>query len=143
MILILAIVINIVLYLKVVRTAWRQLQTVGFEQRTTDTVAAKNDQRRAKKDLLKTKVMIVILGVFALCWSPYCICILVDTFTNGITSDTIVLKKFLFELGIINSGINWIIYGAMNTDFREAFKHILTCGKLGGDNVSPMSSGNT
>ncbi|XP_052071150.1 histamine H2 receptor-like [Mytilus californianus] len=36
------------------------------------------------KNIVKTKIMIVVLGVFALCWSPYCFLVILQTFKNTI-----------------------------------------------------------
>lgn len=120
---------NFIMYVKVMRTAWRRLQETRISG-TSDT----NSQRHiiiSKKDVRKTKIMVLVLGIFAVCWGPYCVIIIAETFFVNKNIQLIIVKKFFGCLGMLNSGLNWIVYGVKNKNFRQAFKYLLSCGTCG------------
>ncbi|XP_050085047.1 dopamine receptor 1 isoform X1 [Anopheles aquasalis] len=85
----------------------------------------------------------VIMGVFLICWVPFfCVNIIAAFCKTCIGQQTF---KVLSWLGYSNSAFNPIIYSIFNTEFREAFKRILTsrsswcCGQEMG-NIYPRSS---
>lgn len=66
----------------------------------------------------------VIMGVFLVCWVPFfCVNIVAAFCKTCIGGQTF---KILSWLGYSNSAFNPIIYSIFNTEFREAFKRILT-----------------
>ncbi|KAG4074807.1 hypothetical protein HA402_006446, partial [Bradysia odoriphaga] len=66
----------------------------------------------------------VIMGVFLICWVPFfCVNIVAAFCKTCIGGQTF---KILSWLGYSNSAFNPIIYSIFNTEFREAFKRILT-----------------
>ncbi|XP_038104852.1 dopamine receptor 1 isoform X2 [Culex quinquefasciatus] len=85
----------------------------------------------------------VIMGVFLVCWVPFfCVNIIAAFCKTCIGPQTF---KVLSWLGYSNSAFNPIIYSIFNTEFREAFKRILTtrsswcCGQEMG-NIYPRHS---
>ncbi|XP_072759966.1 dopamine receptor, D1 isoform X2 [Anoplolepis gracilipes] len=68
----------------------------------------------------------VIMGVFLVCWVPFFCVNIVAAYCKTCIS----LRAFqvLTWLGYSNSAFNPIIYSIFNTEFREAFKRILTKG---------------
>ncbi|XP_032680046.1 dopamine receptor 1 isoform X1 [Odontomachus brunneus] len=68
----------------------------------------------------------VIMGVFLICWVPFFCVNIVAAYCKT----CIPLRAFqvLTWLGYSNSAFNPIIYSIFNTEFREAFKRILTKG---------------
>jgi dopamine D1-like receptor len=80
------------------------------------------------------------MGVFLICWVPFfCINIVAAFCKTCISGQTF---KVLTWLGYSNSAFNPIIYSIFNTEFREAFKRILTtrsscCGHQELDNIYP------
>lgn len=70
----------------------------------------------------------VIMGVFLICWVPFfCVNIVAAFCKTCIGGQTF---KVLSWLGYSNSAFNPIIYSIFNTEFREAFKRILTSRNL-------------
>lgn len=66
----------------------------------------------------------VIMGVFLGCWVPFfCVNIVAAFCKTCIGGQTF---KILSWLGYSNSAFNPIIYSIFNTEFRDAFKRILT-----------------
>lgn len=83
------------------------------------------------------------MGVFLVCWVPFfCVNIVAAFCKTCIGPQTF---KILSWLGYSNSAFNPIIYSIFNTEFREAFKRLLTarstycCGQEMG-NIYPRSS---
>ncbi|KAJ8311940.1 hypothetical protein KUTeg_010507 [Tegillarca granosa] len=120
-------IVNFIMYVKVMRTACRRLKQSRKISGTSN-----NDSQRhisiSKKDVRKTKIMVLILGIFAICWGPYCTVIIIETFFVDANITLIIVKKFFGCLGMLNSALNWIVYGIKNKNFRQAFKHILSFG---------------
>lgn len=86
----------------------------------------------------------VIMGVFLICWVPFfCVNIVAAFCKTCIGGQTF---KILSWLGYSNSAFNPIIYSIFNTEFREAFKRILTsrnlwcCARAELGNVHPRHS---
>ncbi|KAJ8319478.1 hypothetical protein KUTeg_004569 [Tegillarca granosa] len=130
---------NFIMYVKVMRTAWRRLKETKRISGTSDT----NSQRHiniSKKDVRKTKIMVLVLGIFAICWGPYCVIIITETFFVDKNIELIIAKKFFGCLGMMNSGLNWIVYGVKNKNFRQAFKYLLSFGACGNKDGYDMST---
>ncbi|XP_044754770.1 dopamine receptor 1 isoform X1 [Coccinella septempunctata] len=66
----------------------------------------------------------IIMGVFLICWVPFFCMNIVAAFCKTCIPD--ITFKILTWLGYSNSAFNPIIYSIFNTEFREAFKKILT-----------------
>jgi dopamine D1-like receptor len=88
----------------------------------------------------------VIMGVFLICWVPFFCVNIVAAFCK--TCIPGIVFKILTWLGYSNSAFNPIIYSIFNTEFREAFRRILTThyppcccdGKCGYEAVSGRTS---
>ncbi|XP_076295752.1 dopamine receptor, D1 isoform X2 [Lasioglossum baleicum] len=68
----------------------------------------------------------VIMGVFLICWVPFFCVNIVAAYCK--TCISVRAFQVLTWLGYSNSAFNPIIYSIFNTEFREAFKRILTKG---------------
>ncbi|XP_047356560.1 D(1)-like dopamine receptor isoform X2 [Vespa velutina] len=68
----------------------------------------------------------VIMGVFLICWVPFFCVNIVAAYCK--TCISVQAFQVLTWLGYSNSAFNPIIYSIFNTEFREAFKRILTKG---------------
>ncbi|XP_071131266.1 histamine H2 receptor-like [Mytilus edulis] len=122
-----SIIANFVMYVKVVKIAFSQINAIQSEKSamTEDTF---RHVRVKKNNIKKTKMMILVLGVFAVCWGPYCVTLVFETLFLEPSDNLEMAKKCLACFGLINSGLNWIIFGVKNSSFRKAFKYILCCG---------------
>lgn len=115
------------------------MKSIRAVSRPRSTSAEKRYQslRRAKPHTNKTKIrnlhqsdhkaaitVGIIMGVFLICWMPFfCVNILAAFCKTCIGDQTF---KVLTWLGYSNSAFNPIIYSIFNTEFRQAFKRILT-----------------
>lgn len=68
---------------------------------------------------------LMILGCFTVCWCPFFITILVAKLTKSSYVSTIY--EIFFNLAMINSSLNPLIYSWKNTNFRKAFLCLLKC----------------
>lgn len=66
----------------------------------------------------------IIVGVFLFCWVPFFAVNIASPFCKRCIPD--VVFKVLTWLGYFNSALNPIIYSIFNTEFRDAFRKIIT-----------------
>uniref|UniRef100_A0A3B1JAE6 Dopamine receptor D2a n=1 Tax=Astyanax mexicanus TaxID=7994 RepID=A0A3B1JAE6_ASTMX len=80
----------------------------------------KFSQQKEKK---ATQMLAIVLGVFIICWLPFFITHIVNTYYNVPAE----LYTAFTWLGYVNSAVNPIIYTTFNIEFRKAFIKILHC----------------
>lgn len=86
-----------------------------------------NIHRRARKDFHQLITMVIVLGMFMLCWLPYvCLSVVVTIWDTPYFH---YIKRCCLIPGLINSGINWIIYGYRKKEFQRAFKALIKCSR--------------
>lgn len=72
----------------------------------------------------KTQLMTRIYLLFGLCWLPYIVLsYLIIAYPEEIKY--VCIREYALTGGLINSGLNWIIYGLANHKFRTSFKKLL------------------
>lgn len=74
-----------------------------------------------------TKMLAVVVVLFALLWMPYRTLVVVNSFLGKPYLDTWFLL-FCRLCIYLNSAINPVIYNAMSQKFRTAFKKLCHCG---------------
>ncbi|XP_060570438.1 adenosine receptor A2b-like [Ruditapes philippinarum] len=110
------IILNIICYAIVVRVAINKAR-----QRSARVSVAQ--RVKGAKDLQNVITMVIVLGVFALCWLPYVTMFIVVQFWD--TSQSDYIRRVSLIPGLLNSSLNWIIYGYRNMEYRKAFKKTL------------------
>ncbi|XP_045211336.1 D(3) dopamine receptor-like [Mercenaria mercenaria] len=80
---------------------------------------------KARKDVHQLITMVIVLGMFLVCWMPYATLGVIVTFWD--TAHNQFIKRCTLIPGFFNSGINWIIYGYRNREYKKAFKKTLRC----------------
>ncbi|XP_045194333.2 dopamine receptor 2-like [Mercenaria mercenaria] len=83
-------------------------------------------KRKYKKSMIKCGLLIRVYVAFAICWSPY----VVTTFLIETTNEKqkyLIVRQYTAILGLMNSAMNWIIYGLSNMKLRDSFKNVLFC----------------
>lgn len=71
------------------------------------------------------QMTLMILGCFTICWCPFFIVTLYARLTRNTESST--LYEVFFNLAMINSSLNPLIYSWKNSNFRKAFLSLLKC----------------
>jgi len=92
------------------------------------TVAAADNTRTSAKKRQASRLLILVVVIFAVLWLPLHIHLLVFHF--GYTSDSpfyLVLSVLWNCLAYANSCVNPLIYDHMSKDFRDAFREVMRC----------------
>ncbi|KAK5910822.1 hypothetical protein CgunFtcFv8_005051 [Champsocephalus gunnari] len=85
-----------------------------------------------------TKMLAVVVFLFATLWMPYRTLVLVNSFLDRAYLDSWFLL-FCRICIYLNSAINPVIYNAMSQKFRAAFRNICGCGRKGSDKPAAYS----
>lgn len=94
-------------------------------------------RRRVNKSLAKTYMLMGVSAAFVVCWTPFCVISLFVLITDR--EDLKIVQTWALNLGLLNSGLNWLIYGLKNEKFRKAFR-LVVCECL---NKRPVSTAST
>ena len=98
----------------------------GHQQGGSRPVGMIKKSRNKEWKVIRTLVMVV--GVFFVCWMPFAITIAIEPFLNKPLS--IPMFSVFLWLGYVNSVSNPVIYVWLNKSYRRAFKKVL-CGYRG------------
>ncbi|XP_024299217.1 thyrotropin-releasing hormone receptor b [Oncorhynchus tshawytscha] len=79
-----------------------------------------------------TKMLAVVVILFAVLWMPYRTLVVVNSFLEQAYMNTWFIL-FCRSCVYINSAINPIIYNAMSQKFRAAFRKLCLCGRKGSE----------
>ncbi|XP_010865528.2 KISS1 receptor b [Esox lucius] len=86
-------------------------------------VAAQAERTAAVRARVSRMVVVMVI-LFTMCWGPIQICILLQVFTPHLHSYTLYkVKIWAHCMSYSNSSINPLIYAFMGNNFRKAFKH--------------------
>ncbi|KAM9340349.1 thyrotropin-releasing hormone receptor b [Symphorus nematophorus] len=85
-----------------------------------------------------TKMLAVVVILFATLWMPYRTLVVVNSFLDQAYLDSWFLL-FCRICIYLNSAINPVIYNAMSQKFRAAFRKICRCGRKGSDKPAAYS----
>lgn len=138
-------VISCILFFKVVFTTFSFLNNKSPQRGQFGVQRQLSVTRRTSIE--KTKVLILIVGFFVLCWGPYCLLIIVKPFIQEQSKQRKQIdmaEKYSGFLAVCNCTLNWVIYGLKNKRIRHTFKLTL-CGRRsrhenGLDGISTISS---
>lgn len=115
-IIILSLSINAVFFFIIVRITIKAVNHKGMRN-------SQQHEKRLKKEVRHTRNMLIVTGLFVIFWGPFCIFSLIP-----LESPTLLLvKEFLASFGLLNSCLNWIVYGVRCDKFRTAFRSIINC----------------
>ena len=120
---------KILIHLLIVCTLLASFIMYGCVMRTTLSQLKKTissvENKRIKRYAKRTWLMMVVFGLFVICWSPYVVLVLSTAFCQ--VKYLLRIRNWATLLGLLNSALDWIVYGLMNRRFRKAFKYLLTC----------------
>lgn len=71
-----------------------------------------------------TRLVLVVVAVFVVCWTPIHIFILVKALLPGVPETTDVMAAYFFcvALGYTNSSLNPILYAFLDENFKRCFR---------------------
>ncbi|XP_070541202.1 adenosine receptor A3-like [Ptychodera flava] len=113
----------VVFYLLLFMQAYRTTRKISSQQRNPNT----STNVPAKRELKAVKTVLVIVGVFAVCWTPTACLIFFESRKKKFDYDctSYYIEQFVYMVAVSNSAVNPIIYGFRNAEFRMAFKKII------------------
>ncbi|KAH3856019.1 octopamine receptor beta-2R-like [Dreissena polymorpha] len=143
--------IMVFVYLKIFIEARRQetqIKNSGYQIKATyrsseidalqdDIPEQRNERKRMRREHKAAKTLGVIMGAFVFCFLPFFSWYLITTLCGDKCPFPVFLVPTLFWLGYFNSCLNPIIYAYFNRDFRSAFKKLLNCKHLLGNQSDP------
>ena len=99
---------------------------VIWKMKANSKSAPRNKQITMKS---KTKLLIKVYILFALCWLPFIVLSIALELQLDLEKRLKLLctREYMLHLGMLNSGLNWMLYGLTNVKFRKAFKLVLSC----------------
>nr|BAO48191.1 kappa opioid receptor [Carassius auratus] len=82
-----------------------------------------------------TRLVLVVVAVFVVCWTPIHIFILVKALSPGVPETTAVMGAYFFcvALGYTNSSLNPILYAFLDENFKRCFRDFCCPGRTTGD----------
>lgn len=89
-------------------------------------------------------MVVVVVGVFAICWLPIqTVLLLKSLHLYEITDLTVAIQITAHVLGYTNSCVNPILYAFLSDNFRKAFRKVIQCKLLLSPPTVPPPNGNT
>ncbi|XP_030254956.1 delta-type opioid receptor [Sparus aurata] len=84
-----------------------------------------------------TRLVVVVVAVFVVCWTPIHIFILVKALVS-IPETTAIMAAYFFcvALGYTNSSLNPVLYAFLDENFKRCFKDFCLSARLKGEKVS-------
>uniref|UniRef100_A0A8C5H5U2 Kappa-type opioid receptor-like n=1 Tax=Gouania willdenowi TaxID=441366 RepID=A0A8C5H5U2_GOUWI len=84
-----------------------------------------------------TRLVVVVVAVFVVCWTPIHIFILVKALVS-VPETTAIMAAYFFcvAMGYTNSSLNPILYAFLDENFKRCFKDFCLSARLKGDKVS-------
>ncbi|XP_076621303.1 allatostatin A receptor 1 [Colletes latitarsis] len=84
------------------------------------------ESRRGRRRV--TRLVLVVVGVFAFCWCPIQVILVTKSLTvYPLTTATIMVQIASHILAYTNSCVNPILYAFLSDSFRKAFRKIIYC----------------
>lgn len=117
--------VNVIMYALAIRITFK------VARRTPNIECGLMVHAKTKKDLYQLITMTIVFGTFLICWLPYMCAAMITTFKE--TPLTQRFRRYSLVSGLLNSSVNWIIYGYRNQIFRSSFKSLLLCRSAGGE----------
>lgn len=80
-----------------------------------------------------TRLVLVVVAVFVVCWTPIHIFILVKALSANVPETTAVMAAYFFcvALGYTNSSLNPILYAFLDENFKRCFRDFCCPGAAG------------
>ena len=110
--------LNFVFYLIVIKIAIQK-------HRQINSVEMMFSLRRESRSIYKVKTMGMIQGVFLVCWLPYVLTSISLSIYHTETASRVQI--WTLGIGLMNSSLNWMIYGYRNKELRTRMKIYLSC----------------
>ena len=117
----------IYLYVAIIRTVCGHHKFVRQHSIDTSQEKLRHERRKYRSDLKLAKMIMLVLGVFCVCWIPRILSLTLHYIDPGRSHLTFLVVSGI--IAFLNSGMNMILYAARNKHYCHAFKNIILCRK--------------
>ena len=110
--------LNFILYIIVIKIAVKKSKQIY-------SVENMFSLRRESRSIYKVKTMGMVQGVFLVCWLPYVLTSISLSIYHTETASRVQI--WTLGLGLMNSSLNWMIYGYRNKQLRDRMRVYFAC----------------